>query len=95
MWLRWLTPRLRLPRSSGSWLKPRLSWCRPRRRLRLAGRRLAQVVADPSADFDKSGVYWSWSNESGSFENEVSDEVADGDKGQKLWELSEKLVGLA
>ena len=60
-----------------------------------AGRRLAQVVADPSAEFDKSGVYWSWSNESGSFENEVSDEVADGDKGQKLWELSEKLVGLA
>lgn len=60
-----------------------------------AGRRLAQVVADPSAEFDKSGVYWSWSNESGSFENEVSDEVADGDKGQRLWELSEKLVGLA
>ena len=60
-----------------------------------AGRRLAQVVADPSAEFDKSGVYWSWSNESGSFENEVSDEVADGGKGKKLWELSEKLVGLA
>lgn len=60
-----------------------------------AGRRLAQVVADPSPEFAKSGVYWSWSNESGSFENEVSDEVADGGKGQKLWDLSEKLVGLA
>ena len=58
-----------------------------------AGRRLAAVVSDPA--MTKSGVYWSWSNETGSFENEVSDEVADGDKGQKLWEISEKLVGLA
>ena len=58
-----------------------------------AGRRLASVVADPA--LDKSGVYWSFSDATGTFENEVSDEVADGEKGRKLWELSEKLVGLA
>ena len=58
-----------------------------------AGRRLAQVVTDPK--LDQSGVYWSWNNKSESFENEVSEEVSDGVKGQKLWDLSEKLVGLA
>ena len=58
-----------------------------------AGRRLAQVVSDPA--MDKSGTYWSWSNEKGSFENQVSEEVSDGAKGQRLWEVSEKLVGLA
>lgn len=57
-----------------------------------AGRRLAQVVSDPK--LDQSGVYWSWNNQSESFENEVSEEVGDGVKGQKLWDLSEKLVGL-
>jgi len=58
-----------------------------------AGRRLAQVVSDPS--MNKSGVYWSWNNTSGSFENQVSEEVADDGKAGKLWEVSEKLVGLA
>ena len=58
-----------------------------------AGARLASVVADPA--LSKSGVYWSFSDATGTFENEVSDEVADGGKGRKLWELSEKLVGLA
>ena len=58
-----------------------------------AGRRLAQVVSDPS--LNKSGVYWSWSNDKGAFENQVSEEVADDSKGVKLWEISEKLVGLA
>ena len=58
-----------------------------------AGQRLAQVVSDPA--MDKSGTYWSWSNEKGSFENQVSEEVSDGAKGQRLWEVSEKLVGLA
>jgi len=57
-----------------------------------AGKRLAQVVSDPS--LDKSGVYWSWSNTKGAFENQVSEEVADDGKGVKLWEISEKLVGL-
>lgn len=58
-----------------------------------AGRRLAQVVSDPS--MDKSGVYWSWNNGTGAFENQVSEEVSDGDKASKLWELSERLVGLS
>ncbi|GBF95799.1 protochlorophyllide reductase [Raphidocelis subcapitata] len=58
-----------------------------------AGKRLAQVVSDPA--LNKSGVYWSWSNTKGAFENQVSEEVADDGKGTKLWEISEKLVGLA
>ena len=58
-----------------------------------AGRRLAAVVSDPA--MGKSGVYWSWSAATGSFENQVSEEVSDGGKGAKLWEISEKLVGLA
>ena len=58
-----------------------------------AGRRLAQVVSDPQ--LNKSGVYWSWSNNTGSFENQVSEEVSDAAKAAKLWEVSEKLVGLA
>lgn len=58
-----------------------------------AGSRLAQVVSDPK--LDQSGVYWSWNNKSESFENDVSEEVSDGVKGQRLWDLSEKLVGLA
>ena len=51
------------------------------------------MVSDPK--LSKSGTYWSWSNDSESFENQVSEEVSDGAKGQKLWEISEKLVGLA
>ncbi|KAI8463910.1 MAG: Protochlorophyllide reductase, chloroplastic [Monoraphidium minutum] len=58
-----------------------------------AGKRLAQVVSDPS--LNKSGVYWSWSNSTGAFENQVSEEVSDDGKAVKLWEVSEKLVGLA
>lgn len=58
-----------------------------------AGKRLAQVVSDPS--LAKSGVYWSWNNIAGSFENQVSEEVSDDAKAVKLWEVSEKLVGLA
>lgn len=51
------------------------------------------MVSDPN--MNKSGTYWSWSNEKGSFENTVSEEVSDGQKGQRLWMLSEKLVGIA
>lgn len=67
-----------------------------------AGRRLAQVVSDPS--LDKSGVYWSWDNDKsslwfdsvdGALENRVSEEVSDDKKGAKLFELSMKAVGLA
>lgn len=58
-----------------------------------AGERLAQVVSDPKLG-ESSGNYWSWNNDQSSFVNDVSDEVSDGVKGQKLWEVSEKLVGL-
>ncbi|THU61535.1 hypothetical protein C4D60_Mb07t24320 [Musa balbisiana] len=58
-----------------------------------SGKRLAQVVGDPS--LLKSGVYWSWNNNSASFENQLSEEASDAVKAQKLWEISEKLVGLA
>lgn len=43
----------------------------------------------------KSGVYWSWNNATGAFENQVSEEVSDDGKAAQLWEVSEKLVGLA
>ncbi|MBA0873056.1 hypothetical protein Goshw_026058 [Gossypium schwendimanii] len=58
-----------------------------------AGGRLAQVVSDPS--LTKSGVYWSWNKNSESFENQLSKEASDAEKARKLWEVSEKLVGLA
>ncbi|EFJ48479.1 hypothetical protein VOLCADRAFT_81013 [Volvox carteri f. nagariensis] len=58
-----------------------------------AGKRLAQVISDPK--LNKSGAYWSWSSSKGSFENQVSEEVADDVKAVKLWELSAKLVGLS
>ncbi|CAI9089452.1 OLC1v1024025C1 [Oldenlandia corymbosa var. corymbosa] len=58
-----------------------------------AGKRLAQVISDPS--LSKSGVYWSWNKNSSSFENQLSKEASDEEKARKLWEVSEKLVGLA
>mmetsp|Transcript_8997 Transcript_8997/g.17897 ORF Transcript_8997/g.17897 Transcript_8997/m.17897 type:complete len:387 (+) Transcript_8997:32-1192(+) len=57
-----------------------------------AGKRLAQVVTDPQ--LSKSGVYWSWSDKDGSFENQMSEEVSDDAKAATLWDLSAKLVGL-
>ncbi|KAJ8534481.1 hypothetical protein K7X08_016209 [Anisodus acutangulus] len=58
-----------------------------------AGKRLAQVVSDPS--LTKSGIYWSWNKDSASFENQLSEEASDAEKARKVWEVSEKLVGLA
>ncbi|TYK04908.1 protochlorophyllide reductase [Cucumis melo var. makuwa] len=58
-----------------------------------AGKRLAQVVGDPS--LEQSGVYWSWNKNSASFQNQLSEEASDVEKARKLWEISEKLVGLA
>ncbi|GAB4846380.1 hypothetical protein Ancab_025386 [Ancistrocladus abbreviatus] len=58
-----------------------------------AGKRLAQVVSDPS--LTKSGVYWSWNKASASFENQLSQEASDPEKARRVWEISEKLVGLA
>lgn len=63
----------------------------------LSGERVAQVVADP--DFKRSGVHWSWGNRQqagrSAFVQELSAEGSDDAKAKKLWELSEKLVGLA
>jgi protochlorophyllide reductase len=63
----------------------------------LAGERLAQVVADPS--LKKSGVYWSWGNRQkegrAAFTQEMSNEALNDGKAEKLWRLSEKLVGLS
>ncbi|CAL0310142.1 unnamed protein product [Lupinus luteus] len=58
-----------------------------------SGKRLAQVVSEPS--LTKSGVYWSWNKTSASFENQLSEEASDPEKARKVWEVSEKLVGLA
>ena len=62
----------------------------------LAGERVAAVVADP--EYDQSGVYWSWGNRQQegrqAFAQEVSDEASDVNKAERMWELSEKLVGL-
>ncbi|CAN1123788.1 Protochlorophyllide reductase A, chloroplastic [Linum perenne] len=58
-----------------------------------AGKRLAQVVSEPY--LAKSGVYWSWNKNKSSFENQLSEEASDAEKARKLWEISEKLVGLA
>lgn len=58
-----------------------------------AGKRLAQVVSDPS--LTKSGVYWSWNKSSASFENQLSEEASNPEKARRVWEISEKLVGLA
>ncbi|MFN4270947.1 MAG: protochlorophyllide reductase [Thermosynechococcus sp.] len=63
----------------------------------LAGERVAMVVADP--EFRQSGVHWSWGNRQKegrkAFVQELSAEGSDEQKARRLWELSEKLVGLA
>lgn len=63
----------------------------------LAGERVAQVTADPG--FNESGVYYSWGNrqqkDRKAFKQEISNEAMDANKGQRLWELSEKLVEVA
>ncbi|MBN3895287.1 MAG: protochlorophyllide reductase [Nostoc sp. NOS(2021)] len=63
----------------------------------LAGERVAAVVADP--EYNQSGVYWSWGNrqkkDGKSFVQKVSPQARDDDKGDRMWELSAKLVGIA
>lgn len=63
----------------------------------LAGDRLAQVVTDP--DYKQSGAYWSWGNrqkqDRQSFVQRVSPQARDDEKGERMWNLSLKLVGLA
>lgn len=62
----------------------------------LAGERVALVVADP--DYKQSGAYWSWGNRQKkngkSFVQKVSPQARDDEKADRLWQLSEKLVGL-
>ncbi len=63
----------------------------------LAGERVAAVVADP--EYKQSGAYWSWGNrqkkDRKSFVQKVSPQARDDERGERLWELSAKLVGLA
>ncbi|HEY9636358.1 MAG TPA: protochlorophyllide reductase [Coleofasciculaceae cyanobacterium] len=63
----------------------------------LAGERVAAVVADP--EYKQSGAYWSWGNRQKkngkSFVQKVSPQARDDEKGDRMWELSAKLVGLA
>lgn len=62
----------------------------------LAGERVAQVVADP--EFEQSGVHWSWGNRQqegrSSFVQELSEKASDDGIAKRMWELSEKLVGI-
>lgn len=63
----------------------------------LAGERVAAVTADP--EYNQSGMYWSWGNRQKegrkSFVQEMSNEAMDDAKAKRLWELSERLVGIA
>jgi protochlorophyllide reductase len=62
----------------------------------LAGIRVAEVVADP--EYSQSGSYWSWGNrqkkDGKSFVQKVSPQARDDEKAERMWDLSEKLVGL-
>jgi protochlorophyllide reductase len=61
----------------------------------LAGERVAAVVADP--EYRQSGIYWSWGNrqkkDGKSFAQKVSPQARDDAKGERMWDLSAKLVG--
>lgn len=61
----------------------------------LAGERVAAVVADP--EYRQSGAYWSWGNRQKkngkSFVQQVSPQARDDERGDRLWELSARLVG--
>jgi protochlorophyllide reductase len=63
----------------------------------LAGERVAQVVTD--AEFSTSGVHWSWGNRQregrAAFAQALSAKATQQSLGIRLWELSDKLVGLA
>jgi len=63
----------------------------------LAGERVAMVVADP--EYKQSGAYWSWGNrqkkDGKSFVQKVSPQARDDVKGERMWDLSAKLVGIA
>ncbi|MGB8703309.1 MAG: protochlorophyllide reductase [Thermosynechococcaceae cyanobacterium] len=62
----------------------------------VSGERVAQVLADP--DFKQSGAYFSWGNRQKegrkAFAQKVSPQARDDAKGERMWDLSAKLVGL-
>ncbi|QHL91845.1 protochlorophyllide reductase [Sphingomonas changnyeongensis] len=62
----------------------------------LAGERVADVVADPG--FAASGVHWSWGNRQvagrAAFSQPLSARGTDEARNRRLWDLTEKLVGL-
>lgn len=62
----------------------------------LAGERVADVVTKP--EYKQSGAYWSWGNrqkkDRKSFVQKVSPQAQDEAKAQRMWDLSEKLVGV-
>jgi protochlorophyllide reductase len=49
-------------------------------------------------EYKVSGVYWSWGNRQKdgreAFLQEISDEASNTFKAERVWELSEKLVGI-
>jgi protochlorophyllide reductase len=63
----------------------------------LSGERVASVMADP--EFKQSGAYYSWGNRQKdgreAFVQKVSSQARDDEKGDRMWQLSAKLVGLA
>jgi protochlorophyllide reductase len=58
---------------------------------------VAQVVADEA--FSQSGVHWSWGNRQQegrqAFAQPLSAKANDTARANRLWELSERFVGLA
>jgi protochlorophyllide reductase len=61
----------------------------------LAGERTAMVVADP-AFAAQSGVHWSWGNRQNgreAFAQPLSARASDQARGERLWELTARLVG--
>jgi len=63
----------------------------------LAGERVAEVVIDP--EFAQSGVHWSWGNRqkpgAKAFAQPLSASANNVARASRLWELSERFVGLA
>jgi protochlorophyllide reductase len=62
----------------------------------LSGERVAQVVGDP--EFTRSGVHWSWGNRqkegAEAFAQPLSAKAENARRSARLWELSQRLVGL-
>ncbi len=63
----------------------------------LAGERVADVVT--KSEYGQSGSYWSWGNRQkknrqAAFVQKVSPQAQDEAKAERMWDLSEKLVGL-